>query len=149
MEWPFKWNLSTCIYTWCYLFFKISQNGIWDFLLNLTFRHIWQWQGKNWTMWYVNTNLHCHQCSIFIKLEFACLQIFIELLKKWKKKRFNMNKRIFVSKKFSHCGITELLKSNVIIVMVITSGEILDKPRLTWVWYWSRCFFWRTAKLKR
>ena len=66
-----------------------------------------------------------------------------------KKKRFNVNKRIFVSKKFSHCGITQLLKSNVIIVMVITSGEILDKPRLTWVWYWSRCFFWRTAKLKR
>ena len=48
-----------------------------------------------------------------------------------KKKRFNMNKRIFVSKKFSHCGITELLKSNVIIVIVVTSGEILDKPRLT------------------
>ena len=31
MEWPFKWNLSTCTYTWCYLFFKISQNEIWDF----------------------------------------------------------------------------------------------------------------------
>ena len=67
----------------------------------------------------------------------------------YKNERFNMNKRIFVWKKFSHCGITELLKSNVIIVMVITSGEILDKPRLTWVWYWSKCFFWRTAKFKR
>ena len=41
---------------------------------------------KNKTMWCVDTNLHCHQCSIFIKLEFACLQIFIELLQKWKKK---------------------------------------------------------------
>ena len=39
---------------------------------------------KNRTMWYVDTNLHCHQCSIFIKLKFACLQIFIELLQKWK-----------------------------------------------------------------
>ena len=101
---------------------------------------------KNKTMWCVDTNLYCHQCSIFIKLKFACLQIFIELLQE---ERFNMNKRIFVWKKFCHCGITQLLKSNVIIVMVITSGEILDKPRLTWVWYWSRCFFWRTAKLKR
>ena len=26
MEWPFKWNLSTRTYTWCDLFFKISQN---------------------------------------------------------------------------------------------------------------------------
>ena len=40
---------------------------------------------KNRTMWCVDTNLYCHQCSIFIKLEFACLQIFIELLQKWKK----------------------------------------------------------------
>ena len=39
---------------------------------------------KNRTMWYVDTNLYCHQCSIFIKLKFACLQIFIELLQKWK-----------------------------------------------------------------
>ena len=39
---------------------------------------------KNRTMWYVDTNLHCHECSIFIKLKFACLQIFIELLQKWK-----------------------------------------------------------------
>ena len=41
---------------------------------------------KNRTMWYVDTNLHCHQCSIFITLKFACLQIFIELLQKWNKK---------------------------------------------------------------
>ena len=39
---------------------------------------------KNRTMWCVDTNLYCHECSIFIKLEFACLQIFIELLQKWK-----------------------------------------------------------------
>ena len=77
------------------------------------------------------------------------LLAFRSSLSCYKNERFNMNKRIFASKKFSHCGITQLLKSNVIIVMVITSGEILDKPRLTWVWYWSRCFFWRTAKLKR
>ena len=25
MKWPFKWKLSACTYTWCYLFFKISQ----------------------------------------------------------------------------------------------------------------------------
>ena len=41
-------------------------------------------RGKNRTMWCVDTNLYCHQCSIFIKLKFACLQIFIELLQKWK-----------------------------------------------------------------
>ena len=35
MMWPFKWTLSTCIYTWCYLFFKISQNEIWTFGWNL------------------------------------------------------------------------------------------------------------------
>ena len=26
MMWPFKWKLSARTYTWCYLFFKISQN---------------------------------------------------------------------------------------------------------------------------
>ena len=35
---------------------------------------------KNRTMWYGDTNLYCHQCPIFIKLKFTCLQIFIELL---------------------------------------------------------------------
>ena len=25
--WPFKWNLSTSTYTWCYLFFKILQTN--------------------------------------------------------------------------------------------------------------------------
>ena len=40
MMWPFKWKLSTCTYTWCYLFFKILENEIWNlveicFLLNL------------------------------------------------------------------------------------------------------------------
>ena len=35
MMWPFKWKLSTCIYTWCYLFFKISQHEIWKFGRNL------------------------------------------------------------------------------------------------------------------
>ena len=28
MMWPFKWKLSACTYTWCYLFFKILQNEI-------------------------------------------------------------------------------------------------------------------------
>ena len=28
MMWPFKWKLSTCTYTWYYLFFKIVQNEI-------------------------------------------------------------------------------------------------------------------------
>ena len=32
MMWPFKWKLSTCTYTWCYLFFKI-----WKFGRNLLF----------------------------------------------------------------------------------------------------------------
>ena len=31
MMWPFKWKLSACTFTWCYLFFKISQNKIWKF----------------------------------------------------------------------------------------------------------------------
>ena len=35
LMWPFKWKLSTCIYTWCYLFFKISQHEIWKFGRNL------------------------------------------------------------------------------------------------------------------
>ena len=35
MMWPFKWKLSACTYTWCYLFFKISQNEIWKFGRNL------------------------------------------------------------------------------------------------------------------
>ena len=35
MMWPFKWKLSACTYTWCYLFFKISQNEIWTFGWNL------------------------------------------------------------------------------------------------------------------
>ena len=28
MMWPFKWKLSTCTYTWYYLFFKTVQNEI-------------------------------------------------------------------------------------------------------------------------
>ena len=35
MMWPFKWKLSACTYTWCYLLFKISQNKIWKFGRNL------------------------------------------------------------------------------------------------------------------
>ena len=35
MMWPFKWKLSACTYTWCYLFFKISQTEIWKFGRNL------------------------------------------------------------------------------------------------------------------
>ena len=31
MMWPFKEKLSACTYTWCYFFFKISQNEIWTF----------------------------------------------------------------------------------------------------------------------
>ena len=32
---PFKWKLSACTFTWCYLFFQISQNEIWKFGRNL------------------------------------------------------------------------------------------------------------------
>ena len=39
MMWPFKWSLSSCTYTWCYLFFQISQNEIWTFG--------WQREGKD------------------------------------------------------------------------------------------------------
>ena len=35
MMWPFKWKLSTCTYTWCYLFFKILQNEICKLTRNL------------------------------------------------------------------------------------------------------------------
>ena len=35
MMWPFKWKLSACIYTWCYLFVKILGNEIWKFGRNL------------------------------------------------------------------------------------------------------------------
>ena len=35
MMWPFKWNLSACTYTWCYLFVKILENEIWKFDRNL------------------------------------------------------------------------------------------------------------------
>ena len=104
------------------------------------------------------TGLKTEQCDMSIPTSTAIsapyssswsLLAFRSSLSCYKNGRFYMNKRIFVRKKFSHCGIPQLLKSNVIIEMVITSGEILDKPRLTWIWYWSRCFFWRTAKLKR
>ena len=30
MMWPFKWNLSSFTFTWCYLFFKILENEIWS-----------------------------------------------------------------------------------------------------------------------
>ena len=33
--WPFKWKLSTCTFTWCYLFVKILENEIWKFGRNL------------------------------------------------------------------------------------------------------------------
>ena len=35
MKWPFKWKLSACTYTRCYLFFKILQNEIWKSGRNL------------------------------------------------------------------------------------------------------------------
>ena len=35
MMWPFKWNLSACTLTWCYLFVKILENEIWKFGPNL------------------------------------------------------------------------------------------------------------------
>ena len=33
--WPFKWKLSACTFTWCYLFLKILENEIWNFGRNL------------------------------------------------------------------------------------------------------------------
>ena len=38
-------SLPVRTYTWCYLFFKISQNEIWNFLLKFTFGHIWESKG--------------------------------------------------------------------------------------------------------
>ena len=35
MMWPFKWKLSPCTYTWCYLFVKLLENKIWKFGRNL------------------------------------------------------------------------------------------------------------------
>ena len=35
MMWPFKWKLSACTFTWCYLFVKILENEIWKFGRNL------------------------------------------------------------------------------------------------------------------
>ena len=35
MMWPFKWKLSACNLTWCYLFVKILENEIWKFGQNL------------------------------------------------------------------------------------------------------------------
>ena len=35
MMWPFKWKLSACTFTWCYLFLKILENEIWKFGRNL------------------------------------------------------------------------------------------------------------------
>ena len=37
MMWPFKWKLSACTFTWCYLFVKILENEIWKF-------------GQNWPL---------------------------------------------------------------------------------------------------
>ena len=44
MMWPFKWNLSTSTYTWCYFFFQNFTNELWDFLSNFAFGHIWLWK---------------------------------------------------------------------------------------------------------
>ena len=41
MVWPFKWKLSACTFSWCYLFVKILENEMWKFGRNLpsaTFR---------------------------------------------------------------------------------------------------------------
>ena len=35
MMWPFKWKLSACTFTWCYLFLTILENEIWKFGRNL------------------------------------------------------------------------------------------------------------------
>ena len=35
MMWPFRWKLSACTFTWCYLFVKIFENEIWKFGRNL------------------------------------------------------------------------------------------------------------------
>ena len=35
MMWPFKWKLSACTFTWCYLFVKILENEILKFGRNL------------------------------------------------------------------------------------------------------------------
>ena len=35
MMWPFKWKLSACTYTWCYLSPTILENEIWKFGRNL------------------------------------------------------------------------------------------------------------------
>ena len=43
MMWPFKWNLSACTFSWCYLFVKILENEI---LSKFAFGHIWHWKGK-------------------------------------------------------------------------------------------------------
>ena len=32
---PFKWKLSACTFTWCYLFLQILENEIWKFGWNL------------------------------------------------------------------------------------------------------------------
>ena len=68
----------------CFSKFHKMKFGIFCWILPLT--TFGSERVKNKTMWCVDTNLYCHQCSIFIKLEFACLQIFIELLQKWNKK---------------------------------------------------------------
>ena len=33
--WPFRWKLSACTFTWCYLFVRILENEIWKFGRNL------------------------------------------------------------------------------------------------------------------
>ena len=35
MMWPFKWKLSACTFTWCYLFVKILENEMWKFCRSL------------------------------------------------------------------------------------------------------------------
>ena len=45
MMWPFKWKLPACTYTWCYLFFKRSENEIWTFGWTLPLAKVWQWKG--------------------------------------------------------------------------------------------------------
>ena len=52
---------------------------------------------------------------------------------------------IYIKNKEINFPLFKHLNSNKICSWRLTSGEIFENPRLTWVWYLSRCFFSRTA----
>ena len=63
MMWPFKWKLSACTFTWCYLFVKLLENKIWKFGRNLPLATFGSERLKRWKI--RKPNLYIASISAF------------------------------------------------------------------------------------